>query len=129
VHLPTLPYEIQRASLASLVAGVVAAPLPDTGVGSVGALEALLREGLMSDEEKNQRLRTRETCGTEALLQLAPMSQTAGVMLSHMSHMSTAPSTEQPPPPPVPTVSESSEEAVRPRKRRNLGLGPKLEEA
>jgi hypothetical protein len=117
-----------RPALASLLAGVVAAPLPDTGVGSLGALEALLRE------------RTLETCGTEAILQLAPISQTPGVVSSQTpgvmstfpstQHvMSMAPSTQQSPPPPVPTVSESSEEAVRPRKRRNLGLDTKLAQA
>ena len=108
-----------QPALASLLAGVVAAPLPHTGVGSLGALEALLRE------------RTLETCGTEALLQLGPISQTPGVMTTAPSTqhvMSTAPRAQQSPPPPVPTVSESSE-AVRPRKRRSLGRDPKLAQA
>ena len=81
-----------QPALASLVAGVVAAPLPDTGVGSVGALEALVCE------------RTLETCGTEALLQLAPISQTPGVS-------STAPSTQQPKGPTTFEVGETVEQS------------------
>jgi hypothetical protein len=81
-----------QPALASLVAGVVAAPLPDTGMGSVGVLEALLCE------------RTLETCGTEALMQLAPISQTPGVM-------STAPSTQQPKGPTTFEVGEAVEQS------------------
>ena len=97
--------KLLQPALAAVVAGVVAAPLPDTGVGSVGALEALLRE------------RTLETGGPDALSQLVAMSQTAGVTSSAPSML------QPPPPPPPPAVSDSGDEARHQRKKRNLGLG------
>ena len=88
------PKSLQPA-LASSVAGVEAAPLPDTGAGSVGAKQALLPE------------RTLGAGGPHALSHLVPF----GSILP------------PPLPPPPPAVSDSSDESARQRKKRNLGLG------